>query len=175
MYTALTLLVTECTRSWHIFTSVPFNSWRMNSVKVFNGEHCSARLHRIPHCCLRAIRLSEIHVHWRIFTLGGLISSLSCWKNPNNAGNEKVASSVSSVCIRSHSSVWIHDSIDKAQLPHTFSTHSSLYKTLLPLNIIVLLQQHQNILDPKWLTWSLDTRLWIPRSLYFVNMGIGRG
>ncbi len=32
-------------------------------------------------------------------------------------------------CIPSHSSVWIHDSVDKAQLPHTFSTHSSLYKS----------------------------------------------
>ncbi len=51
-------------------------------------------------------------------------------KMPNNAGNEgMLASSVSSVCITSHSSVWIHESIDKAQLPHTFSTHSSLYKS----------------------------------------------
>ncbi len=51
-------------------------------------------------------------------------------KMPNNAGNEgRVASSVSSCCFPSHSSVWIHDSIDKAQLPHTFSTHSSLYKS----------------------------------------------
>ncbi len=51
-------------------------------------------------------------------------------KMPNNAGNEgRVASSVSSFCITSHINVWIHDSVDKAQLPHTYSTHSSLYKS----------------------------------------------
>ncbi len=48
-----------------------------------------------------------------------------------------VASSVSSFCIPSHSSVWIHDSVDKAQLPHTFSTHSSYIRALLPLNVTV--------------------------------------
>ncbi len=59
-------------------------------------------------------------------------------KMTNNAGNEgRAASSVSSFCIAPHSSVWIHDSIHKAQLPHTFSTHSSLYKALQPLNVIV--------------------------------------
>ncbi len=42
----------------------------------------------------------------------------------NNAENEgRVAYSALRFCILSHSSVWIHDSIDKAQLPHTFSTH----------------------------------------------------
>ncbi len=51
-------------------------------------------------------------------------------KNCNNAANEgRVASSALRFRILSHSSVWIHDSIDKAQLPHTFSTHSSLYKS----------------------------------------------
>jgi len=51
-------------------------------------------------------------------------------KMPNNAGNEeRVTSSVSGLCIKLHSGVGIHDSIDKAQLPHTFSTHTSLYKS----------------------------------------------
>ncbi len=114
-----------------LFTSVLFNSWRMTSLNtlVFNDEFCSARLYRIPHSCSRVFRLSAIHVHWRIFTLG---EYLHCHaeKMPNNAGNEgRVASSVSSSCFPSHSSVWIHDSIDKAQLPHTFSTYSSLYKS----------------------------------------------
>ncbi len=78
-------------------------------------------------------------------------------KMPNNAGNEgRVASSVSSFCIPSHSSVSIHDSVDKAQLPHTFSTHSSLYKSFTTtechcgyqtLLTVLLLEQQQNILD----------------------------
>ncbi len=109
-------------------------------------------------------------------------------KMPNNAGNEgRVASSVSSFCIPSHSSVWIHDSVDKAQLPHTFSTHSSLYKSFTTSECTVctkhfsLYSSSSNtrtfwmLLDPKWLTWSLETRVWIPRSLYFVDMGLGRG
>ncbi len=51
-------------------------------------------------------------------------------KIPNNAGNGgRGASSVSSFCITSHSDVWIHDSVDKARLPHTFSIHSSLYNS----------------------------------------------
>ncbi len=46
-------------------------------------------------------------------------------KMPNDAGNEgSVASSVSGFCIPV-----LYDSIDKAQLPHSFSTHSSLYKS----------------------------------------------
>ncbi len=49
-------------------------------------------------------------------------------KMPNNAGNEeRVASLVSSFCITSHIGVGLHDSIDKAQLPHTSSSHRSLY------------------------------------------------
>lgn len=44
-----------------------------------------------------------------------------------------------------------------------------MYQALLT---VLLLKQHQNSLHPKWLTWS---RVWIPRSLYFVNIGRGRG
>ncbi len=65
-----------------IFTYVLSNSWRTTSLNalVFNGEFYSARLPN-PHSCLRVLRLSDIHVHRRIFTLGEWISSLSCWKN----------------------------------------------------------------------------------------------
>ncbi len=106
---------------------------------------------------------------------------------PNNAGNEgRVASSVSIFCIPSHSSVWIHDSIDKTQLPYTFSTHSSLYKSFntterhcgyQALFTVLLLLQHQKMLDA-FGSEMIDLVSWeqsILRSLYFVNMGIGRG
>ncbi len=66
--------------------------------------------------------------------------------------------------------------------------HNSLTPSaLLPLNVTVgtkhfsLYSSSSNtrtfwmLLDPKWLTWSLETRVWIPRSLYFVDMGLGRG
>ncbi len=97
---------------------------------VFEGEFCSARLYRIPHSCSRALRLSEIHVHWRIFTLGEWISSLSCWKMHNNAGMREGSIFCFKIFVFHHTVVCgIHDSVDKAQLPHTFSTHSSLYKS----------------------------------------------
>ncbi len=142
----------------------------------------------IPTHCSRALRLSEIHVHWRISPWENEYLHCHAEKMPNNAGNEgRVASSVSSFCIPSHSSVWIHGSVDKAQLPHTFSTHSSLYKSFTTTEChcgyqhFSLYSSSSNtrtfwmLLDPKWLTWSLETRVWIPRSLYFVDMGLGRG
>ncbi len=147
-------------------------------------------IYRIPHSCSRALRLRVIHVHWRIFTLGEWIPSLFSWKKmPNNGGNEeRVASSVSGFCITSHSSVWIHDSVDKAQLSLTPAALIHPYiKALLPLNVTVgtkhfsLHSSSSNtrtfwmLLDLKWLIWSHETRVWIPRSLYFVNMSLGRG
>ncbi len=119
-YTALTLLGTECTSSWQIFTSVLFNSWRTTSLNalVFNGEFGSARLYlQNPHSCSRVLRLREIHVHWRIFTLGELISSLSCWKNAQYCREWEEGSIFRFKFLYSitYSNVWNHDRVVKAE------------------------------------------------------------
>ncbi len=74
-----------------------------------------------------------------------------------------------------------HNSLTPSALIHPYT------RALLALNVTVgtkhfsLYSSSSNtrtfwmLLDPKWLTWSLETRVWIPRSLYFVDMGLGRG
>ncbi len=92
---------------------------------------------------------------------------LHCYaeKNHNNAGNKgRVASPVSSFCITLHSGVWIHDSIDKAQLPHTFSTHSSLYKSFTTLNITPTLATPEHF-GCFWI-WNDWLGLLRPESIY---------
>ncbi len=124
-------------------------------------------------------RCSSVKTGWNTFSTKGF----SPWENAyhhchvekmaNNAGNEeRTASSVSGFCITSHSGVWIHDSTDKAQLPHTFST-TSQYKsfTIIELHcgnqtLLLLKQHHWMLLDLKWLTWIVC----IPKSLHFVKM-----
>ncbi len=110
-------------------------------------------------------------------------------KLPNNAGNEgRVSSSDSSFCIPSRTVVC---EFMTALIKHNSLTPSELIhpnlKALLPLNVTAGIKPFSPyssssntrtfwmLLDLKLLTWSLETRAWIPRSLDFVNMGLGRG
>ncbi len=109
-------------------------------------------------------------------------------KMPNDAGNEgRVASSVSSfvfhhtIVCEFMTALIKHNSLTPSALIHPYT------RALLPLNVTVGTKHFSlyssssstrtfwMLLDPKWLTWSLETRVWIPRSLYFVDMGPGRG
>ncbi len=112
------------------------------------------------------------------FHLGRMNIFIVMLKKSNNAGNEgRVASVVSGFCIN-HTVVC---EFMTALLKHTSLTRSALthpyVKALLPLNGTVgtkhfsLYSSSSNtrtfwmLLDLKWLTWSFETRVWIPRSL----------
>ncbi len=102
-------------------------------------------------------------------------------KMPNNAGNEGRVASSFQVFVFHHTVVC---EFMTALIKHNSLTPSALIhpyiRALLPLNVTVgtkhfsLYSSSSNtrtfwmLLDPKWLTWSLETRVWIPRSLYFV-------
>ncbi len=121
------------------FHIVLFNSWRTTSLNalVFNGKVCSLVSTESPTAAQERLRLSEIHVHWRIFTLGEWISSLHAEKMPNNAGEWRggVASSVSVFVFHHTSSVWINDSVDKANSLTPSALIHPYTRALLPLNV----------------------------------------
>ncbi len=140
---------------------------------VFNGECCSTRFYRIPHRCSRVFSPWENAYH-----------HCHVEKMPNNAGNEeRIASSVSRFYFTSQ----FMTAIKKLNsLTHSALIHPYI-RSLLPLNLTVgtrhfsLYSYSSNtitfwmLLDPKLLTWCHETRVWIPRCLYFVSMGLGKG
>ncbi len=77
-------------------------------------------LTQIPHSYTQNVNVGWNTCSLKFFFLGRMYVAIICYKK-------------SLFCfkffITSHKGVWIHDnSIDKAQLPHTFNTHTSLYK-----------------------------------------------
>lgn len=119
--------------------------------------------------CPIVLRLGEMLVHCRFFTLEECIESMSCWKNKMlNAVNKKRVTS-SYICITVY--VWIHDTSNKAQILHTFSILTSLNKNLiLPLNLTVWAWHFIAAFCGTTSTTDLILRPRIPRQIYFVNM-----